>query len=490
MLLKIIFLSFLVLISCKKADLFHDAVQSNTIYIVGNPVFSLASGTYATAQSLTLTVEPSDATIRYTTDGSEPSTANGTIYSGAIDIFGPTAVIKAIGYKTDWKNSSVVTRNYIIDNGAVPPPAVETGAITFLVVHNSQLYCGTKNTTAGAEVYLFTSESNFVKVLDPAALGWNGTYEYINSMASIGGRIYVGVYNAVNGGEVWRTTNTSVTPYLWEKVYDQNPPFNSIGAIAEFGGSVVIGVSSFDTGGSNTDKVRILYSNSGNGPFTDITGPWGLYNNEVAYFTVYGGHLYIATIKQSNNFGDGCELYRYEGVPESGNWRALVDQAGGIRGGGFAAAGGANANNMGLTSFAEYGGYFYMGVKSVTVTTGLPNQGCKIWRSNDMLTEASYQPVVGDTAAVNGGFGSIQNVSVDTLIVFQGTLYALTRNSVTGTQLWGSTDGINWTQRNTSGFGDVNNTSGRAAIVFNNKLYIGLEKSGGGASLIYFSSAP
>ncbi len=399
--------------------------------------------------------------------------------------------IKAVAYITtpNIVVSKIISKTYTISDGEIPSPdPTFTEAVTYFAEFNSKLYAGTKNTTTGAEVFLLEG-SVFTKVLDPAALGWNGNYKYISSMYAFNGRLYVGVYNEVDGAEVWRTTDTSSTPYTWEKVYDNANPFNAVDAIIEYKGYILLGVSSYDTNGANHQKVHVYYSSTGNsGSFTnELTGghTWGLHNNEIANFTIYNNELYIATIKDRTQFGDGCELFKYTGTPGSGSWTGLVDDSVGIRDGGIDG----NNNNMGLPSFAEYGTYFYMGVKNVKAVPSdgkTPDTGCKIWRSDNLTNAGNYFEMV------NNGFGDINNISVDSLIVFQGKLYALTRNYTTGTEMYSTTDGVSWTQVNTDGFGDATNVSGRAVIIYDNKLYIGLEKDSGqaGATVVYYSTAP
>jgi len=63
------------------------------------PTFSPVPGTYANAQSVTLTSTISGASFLYTTDGSTPTQTNGTLYSGPVSI-GSTTVLKAAAYKT------------------------------------------------------------------------------------------------------------------------------------------------------------------------------------------------------------------------------------------------------------------------------------------------------------------------------------------------------------------------------------------------------
>jgi hypothetical protein len=45
------------------------------------PSFSPGGGTYSSAQSVSITTSTSGASIRYTTDGSTPTSSSGTVYS-------------------------------------------------------------------------------------------------------------------------------------------------------------------------------------------------------------------------------------------------------------------------------------------------------------------------------------------------------------------------------------------------------------------------
>ncbi|HEY2061052.1 MAG TPA: chitobiase/beta-hexosaminidase C-terminal domain-containing protein [Amycolatopsis sp.] len=76
------------------------------------PAFSPAGGTYASAQTVTLTTATSGASIRYTTDGSTP-TASSTLYSAPISV--PTSrTISAIAIKSGSANSPVTSATYTI----------------------------------------------------------------------------------------------------------------------------------------------------------------------------------------------------------------------------------------------------------------------------------------------------------------------------------------------------------------------------------------
>lgn len=110
----------------------NSALASATYTITGTvatPAFSVAAGTYTSAQSVGISTTPADSTIRYTTDGSTPSQSSGTLYSGPIPI-SATTTLKAVAYKTGWNNSAVASATYTI-TGTVATPAFSVAAGTY-----------------------------------------------------------------------------------------------------------------------------------------------------------------------------------------------------------------------------------------------------------------------------------------------------------------------------------------------------------------------
>lgn len=77
------------------------------------PTFSPAAGTYTWAQNVTISTTTADATIYYTTDGSNPTTSSAK-YTGAISI-SETTTIKAIAVKNGLANSSVAEATYTMN---------------------------------------------------------------------------------------------------------------------------------------------------------------------------------------------------------------------------------------------------------------------------------------------------------------------------------------------------------------------------------------
>ncbi len=77
------------------------------------PSFDPAGGTFTEAITVSLSSSTENSVIRYTLDGSVPTTEIGTIYVSAIPIT-ETTTIKAIAYATGYEPSAVVTQEYTI----------------------------------------------------------------------------------------------------------------------------------------------------------------------------------------------------------------------------------------------------------------------------------------------------------------------------------------------------------------------------------------
>lgn len=74
---------------------------------VAVPVISPNGGAYPSTQSVTITCGTSEATIHYTTNGTEP-TVNDSVYSSAISITANTT-LKAKAFKTNWTSSTTTS---------------------------------------------------------------------------------------------------------------------------------------------------------------------------------------------------------------------------------------------------------------------------------------------------------------------------------------------------------------------------------------------
>ena len=114
------------------------------------PTFSVAAGTYATAQTVTLNDATAGAAIYYTTNGATPTTSS-TKYTAAIKV-SASETIKAIATATNLKTSAVASATYTIEPVAATP--------TFSIAAGTYAKAQTvtiKDATAGATIYYTTN---------------------------------------------------------------------------------------------------------------------------------------------------------------------------------------------------------------------------------------------------------------------------------------------------------------------------------------------
>lgn len=140
-----------------KALLDDSAVTSGTFTIrVATPTFSPGAGTYTGTQSVTISSATSGASIRYTLDGTTPTSTTGTLYSGPVAI-ATSATLKAIAYKTGLADSSVASGAYTIN---IPTTTV-TSVDGFYNRTLGSSQTGTFTVEVDASVSISPSNTNF-----------------------------------------------------------------------------------------------------------------------------------------------------------------------------------------------------------------------------------------------------------------------------------------------------------------------------------------
>jgi len=117
------------------------------------PTFSIAAGTYTTAQSISLAISTTGATIRYTVDGTTPTCATGNLYGGvAINVpLNTTMTINALGCVTGWSDSAIASATYTV-TGTVSAPTFSVVA----GVYTSAQTVSIITSTVGASIYYTT----------------------------------------------------------------------------------------------------------------------------------------------------------------------------------------------------------------------------------------------------------------------------------------------------------------------------------------------
>ena len=127
-----------------------------------------------------------------------------------------------------------------------------------------------------------------------------------------------------------------------------------------------------------------------------------------------------------------------------------------------------------IDSLAEFNGYSY----ASTANGGSNYLGTRVFRSPSGAS-GTWEDAVANLGA---GFGSVYNMNFKDMQVFSGWLCGGTQNWGTGTQVWCTSDGTNWTQKNFGGFGSgenaVRTTEVWSGIVFENALYFGVQNLG------------
>ena len=115
------------------------------------PTFSVAAGTYTTAQTVSISDSSSGATIYYTTNGTTPTTSS-TKYAGTAISVSSTETLKAIAVATGYTNSAVATAAYTIAS-VLPTPTFSVAAGTYTTAQTVSI----SDSSSGATIYYTTN---------------------------------------------------------------------------------------------------------------------------------------------------------------------------------------------------------------------------------------------------------------------------------------------------------------------------------------------
>jgi N-acetylneuraminic acid mutarotase len=130
----------------------NDLWETTPVMVTATPTLSPASGTYTTAQTVTISDSTSGAVIYYTTDGSIP-TPSSTKYIGPITV-SSTETIHAIATAANYVSSGVASAMYTIQLTAAMP-AFSPAAGTYTTAQTVTI----SDATPGALIYYTTDGS-------------------------------------------------------------------------------------------------------------------------------------------------------------------------------------------------------------------------------------------------------------------------------------------------------------------------------------------
>ena len=125
--------------------------SSGSVGAAATPIFNPGSGTYSSAQKVTISSTTPGAAIYYTTDGSTP-TVNSQQYSVPITVSN-SETISAIAVASGYSNSAQGSATYVITLGQVATPIFNPGAGTYTTGQTVTI----SDTTAGATIYYTTN---------------------------------------------------------------------------------------------------------------------------------------------------------------------------------------------------------------------------------------------------------------------------------------------------------------------------------------------
>jgi alpha-tubulin suppressor-like RCC1 family protein len=118
-----------------KAKAWHATMPASSVttavyeLVVDYPTITPGTGTYTEPQTVSMSTPTADAVIRYTTDGSTPTTSS-VPYSAPISI-GTSTTIKAAAFRSGWTTSAVISRTLIMNFGTLLPPEFSPAGGTF-----------------------------------------------------------------------------------------------------------------------------------------------------------------------------------------------------------------------------------------------------------------------------------------------------------------------------------------------------------------------
>ena len=95
--------------------------------VVEAPVFSTGRGFHDAPFDLTLVAPTPQAQIRYTIDGSKPSSTAGTLYAGSPLPVTTTSKVRAIAFRDGWLSQAVQTHSYVFVDHVAQQPANPPG---------------------------------------------------------------------------------------------------------------------------------------------------------------------------------------------------------------------------------------------------------------------------------------------------------------------------------------------------------------------------
>ena len=288
--------------------------------VLPTPTFSIAAGTYTTAQSVTLNDSAGGATIYYTTNGTAPTTAS-TKYSGAVTI-GANETLEAIAVQSGYTNSTTATATYKIapvlptptfspaggsysatqsvtigdsasgttiyytTNGTAPTTSssIYSGAITVSATETLEaiaVEAGYTNSSVATATYAISGCTSYISIT-PGAFKSSSLYLNGGSTVTSGGVLQITDGGSGESRTAWFTTQVPVQSFITDFTFQQlNATADGMTFTIQGKGSTAVGGNGGSLGYQGiTNSIAIKFDLFGNS--TEGIDSTGLYTNGAA----------------------------------------------------------------------------------------------------------------------------------------------------------------------------------------------------------------
>ena len=268
---------------------------------VSTPTFSVAGGTYSTAQTVEIQCETSGATIYYTLDGTTPDNTKNQ-YSTPLTI-SSTTTVKAIAIK-DNVSSEIATATYTISTGLM------TIAEVIAASANTSVYTQGVVAQVNQKGFIITDGSNNISVYQNATpsvvvgqsvsvRGIRGSY---NNVSQIDGGDDLVITSGDTGQEVIRTSLTTIT--------SSNATEHTTNDYISLSGKLTTSNNYYNVSISGSSTKGSLYQIDPNSSFTGGTLTSLINKNVIVTGYITGStssYLYIAVVDIQEDESSGGE---------------------------------------------------------------------------------------------------------------------------------------------------------------------------------------
>ncbi len=304
------------------------------------------------------------------------------------------------------------------------------------VEYKNCLYAGieAQSTTEGSRVYKSCNGTDWEQVNEDG-FGDPVANDHVDSMQIFNGQLYVSNgTNSSSGATVYRTSDgadwTQVNVSGFGDGNNQN-----FKAMSVFQGNLCGGTY------NATDGAEVWCTTDGTNWNKKSTDGFGDTNNIVVWTSViFDGYLYFNT--QNNT--DGGEVWR---TNDLSTWAQV-----GTNGFGY------GSGDVAIAGWKIFNGALYGSKRD-------GSGGAEIIKSIDGVTFNTTYTFADTTNNIGASLG--------VFLVHDGYMYIETSNTVTGTEIWRTSNGTDWEQVNEDGFGDTNNRYG-VFHSFGDHIYIGV----------------